>query len=1041
MSQLHMPLLSPDASASHAEEVSPVATTTTTATTTTSPAEPGGETSVSPAPADRVPVAVQLQGAERRIERLLGRAAGHLPGLTGSMYAHIRNEVPRPPLFAAGWRKHGDMTAAAQRCDRAAAALARIPVKAFTAQPPAEAHVQALREYTEAQNALYGAIRAFMERKGESPLLAVEMQRTQFRAAEALNLAASLQLAGRTGDFSPEERAVRGGMADKLADMGEGANMLEGMRAVSPSMHGHVLLDALVAQSKAAFAALDELERNTDMTADDFRMAAGEVKRQVEQLRGQVDTLDVSRGALLGEPELREALKGMVERAAERLETLRQINPGRDVCRAIDELMPAINENLTRSCYQLMPREVKGLARTLWQEAAACNREVSQLKQQVQAGALTSLQLHDGLQNAISRLREGEAGQCVFLLFAMHVASEGGIRNTEAFQAECRNRAGLHISRRTAQKLMDMARSEDFQQSAVGALASMLMGAPHVRADILEAQLGEISAMCHTVESNRPFLRGEYVAAALEGHVDAPTIVEASLRGIPADQLEVRAGDAVRKSARVLGHGAANTVQLCTYRNEGDDVKLVFKPEAGARQGLDNLMAGHMGYEGGVRIMQINVAACRAADAIGCGNVVARSSVGMNDGRLGLFMEAAPGCTARDVRLGKPCAFTVDGRSLSFAEALSHLDGKKLGMRVRGNLMRELNRLEWADFLSGQVDRHPDNYLVFIHADTGEVKVTGIDNDASFGWRKVGATRVDITGDIKAHNSLMAEGVVFPPMNVDVSALTGAQKDEMALAMGEEALARAMLNMASFPEARVALQQAGMNFPPVIVSVDRLTAQQKRALEAALGQSVLPGTTVNISGSAEAQRALLTSGVVLPREIVRTSKLTEDQRRIFALAAGRFMLTQQPQVNIAAMPALQQRLRNLGLDLPRVVVDAAGFSENQLIALRNCFGFNQLFRPSCIDRETYLALKSIDENAYRRTLASCLDEEAVEAAMLRLRDAKAVADELATNGRVVDNWENKDLLDRMAEERISEGRLSTALKNGFFQRDFIPLLK
>lgn len=72
-------------------------------------------------------------------------------------------------------------------------------------------------------------------------------------------------------------------------------------------------------------------------------------------------------------------------------------------------------------------------------------------------------------------------------------------------------------------------------------------------------------------------------------------------------------------------------------------MKLVFKPEVGARRGLDHLCASGLGYRNGARVMQLNVAASRVADAIGCGGTIARSSIGSHDGQLGLFMEAAPG--------------------------------------------------------------------------------------------------------------------------------------------------------------------------------------------------------------------------------------------------------------------------------------------------------------------------------------------------------------------------------------------------------------
>jgi hypothetical protein len=52
--------------------------------------------------------------------------------------------------------------------------------------------------------------------------------------------------------------------------------------------------------------------------------------------------------------------------------------------------------------------------------------------------------------------------------------------------------------------------------------------------------------------------------------------------------------------------------------------------------------------------------------------------------------------------------------------------------------MQEMCRLEWADVLSGQVDRHQNNYFVDIDLQGGRVQVTGIDNDACFGHAMLG---------------------------------------------------------------------------------------------------------------------------------------------------------------------------------------------------------------------------------------------------------------------------------------------------------------
>jgi hypothetical protein len=256
----------------------------------------------------------------------------------------------------------------------------------------------------------------------------------------------------------------------------------------------------------------------------------------------------------------------------------------------------------------------------------------------------------------------------------------------------------------------------------------------------------ELSEMMDAVRQNR-HARAEYIAMAFDHNLDLQTVMEASLRGIPPDQLELEAGDAVLKESHNVGQGKVNTVELCTYRgSDGENKVLVFKPELGARRGLNMLSAGQLGYDPRVRAMQLNVAAYRSAAAIGCGDVIAKSSIGSHNGEIGLFMEAAPGMTPYGMREKGYLCETADGRKLSHIEAVEYMTEKGTLRDVRANLMRECNKLEWADLLSGQVDRHQKNYLVRINPDTGEVKVTGIDNDASFGLRRVGLNKVDVSG-------------------------------------------------------------------------------------------------------------------------------------------------------------------------------------------------------------------------------------------------------------------------------------------------------
>ena len=52
--------------------------------------------------------------------------------------------------------------------------------------------------------------------------------------------------------------------------------------------------------------------------------------------------------------------------------------------------------------------------------------------------------------------------------------------------------------------------------------------------------------------------------------------------------------------------------------------------------------------------------------------------------------------------------------------------------QIRGKVAQKLNRLQWLDMISGQMDRHWENYFIHIDKATHEVTLKGIDCDASF---------------------------------------------------------------------------------------------------------------------------------------------------------------------------------------------------------------------------------------------------------------------------------------------------------------------
>lgn len=140
-------------------------------------------------------------------------------------------------------------------------------------------------------------------------------------------------------------------------------------------------------------------------------------------------------------------------------------------------------------------------------------------------------------------------------------------------------------------------------------------------------------------------------------------------------------------------------------------------------------------------------------------------------------MEAAPGKTFFDIARGKPvCPDALTAKELNFPETCRFLRSNGKLDAMRANLMRELSKMEWADVLSGQVDRHGDNYLIDINPQTGAVKITGIDNDASFGTRKAGMTVVDLSRPTPRQQDFLSklrrEGYTIPPDGrIDLSKL------------------------------------------------------------------------------------------------------------------------------------------------------------------------------------------------------------------------------------------------------------------------------
>ncbi len=218
--------------------------------------------------------------------------------------------------------------------------------------------------------------------------------------------------------------------------------------------------------------------------------------------------------------------------------------------------------------------------------------------------------------------------------------------------------------------------------------------------------------------------------AMIAGNLDAGTVMWTYASGLNSHHIDKEVCNAEITKSKHLGSGAINDVQLLTYSGKdtnGQPVTYnrVFKPAMEARLGFHGLCAAiAMGYNDSQNVIQTNVGAGYMAEKIGAKNVISVTRFGVVNGVPGILMDQAAGVEAGDCR-GK------------YSSKFSRLSSAKQNI-LRGNLMRELNRLQWADILSGQMDRHAGNYLVDINFNTLDVRVTGIDNDICCGKNMVG---------------------------------------------------------------------------------------------------------------------------------------------------------------------------------------------------------------------------------------------------------------------------------------------------------------
>jgi hypothetical protein len=231
------------------------------------------------------------------------------------------------------------------------------------------------------------------------------------------------------------------------------------------------------------------------------------------------------------------------------------------------------------------------------------------------------------------------------------------------------------------------------------------------------------------------FFTGSEAMGVFNGTISASSLVEARARGLRDGDVDPANEDANIVSERRLGAGNAGEVYEL-QRSDGTSV--VFKGETESRTGLNKIAAGGgKSYDMNQQTVNLNIATKKAANALGMGGMIVNYSAGTHKGVFGFFMEKAKGLTARAFGAGKSSSAPDAGMSAKDIKCLPSAQRQQ----VKADLMREFNRLQWLDLVTGQNDRHWENYFVHVNRDNLKVTLKGIDNDAGYSQYRTGAVR------------------------------------------------------------------------------------------------------------------------------------------------------------------------------------------------------------------------------------------------------------------------------------------------------------
>ena len=232
---------------------------------------------------------------------------------------------------------------------------------------------------------------------------------------------------------------------------------------------------------------------------------------------------------------------------------------------------------------------------------------------------------------------------------------------------------------------------------------------------------------------NGKYFVSSAVLDVFKGEMSLSPLLESRVHGYSDSDINLDLDDKNIASSKTLGKGNFNTVTLVKGK---DGSEWVFKPELAGRLTAPNSPLNH-GLGVNQEITRVNLAVQTTADTLGLGDIMVKTSVGTHNGQFGMFMEKAPGTTGKQLKDTKN---PVDNLGMVGPSRINQMGDAEFG-KVVGSMMRQLNRMQWFDTITGQGDRHSDNYMVDINGTDFTVVIKAIDNDASYGTYRKGLYR------------------------------------------------------------------------------------------------------------------------------------------------------------------------------------------------------------------------------------------------------------------------------------------------------------